>query len=243
MDPRMNPRISAPAIHKIKLSHIGPYKKIEMYDNYSSELLMEIQYYLESNNFILRNGDIIVETDIDHTVFFKDVIRNGITIFNGKKVQYLDRTLNKAGTLPCNFISCSDFKLGYWDKIFNDNIVWLKPTPQYHIEVDSKNEGFYAVTPDYRVYMVNIQATFFYQLMNSEFSILVVKDEKNNLFFNSNLHNVYHKSLNTDLRNLYIKDLFFITTWNTPKPEYQSKSIWKCSYKELYNIKITNIKN
>jgi hypothetical protein len=237
MDPRLNPRVTSPHIHKIKVKNIGYYKKINLYDNFSSDLLIEIQYFLETNGHVLRRGDIIIETDIQNTVFFKDIIRSGMVIFDGKNIQYLDRTLNKSGTLPCNFTSCTDFKIGYWDQIFNDNIVWLKPNPKFNTNIDAKSENSVFTTEDYQICVPIDQFSFFTQLMNLEFSILVIKDSKNNLSFNIKLFNIYHINLNNDIKNVYNKEIFSKTLWSISKNEKPSKNIWKCTYKELYNIK------
>ena len=228
MDPRYLPRINGPKIHKIKLE--VKYDKNKAYDSYNPELCNNIQSHLELYSESLRNGDIAIETDIENTLVFKDVIRLGMFIFNGKTFQYLDRSLNKSGSIPCNFVSCNMFKLGYWDSIFKDNLVWIKPNQSFNI-----SNNFF-ITNSYTIYVDNEQIDFFRQLMNSSFSILVFKDDKNNLAFNRYLFDIYHTNMINDPTNEYSKILFQNTEHNNKDKLIYKIGIWSCTYNDMYTF-------
>ena len=202
VDPYQIPRFTEAKVFEVKVKQSSQFAKIHQYDNYNQTLLDEILCSVQLSQFRIRKGDIVIETDIRNTKTHQDILRNGMVIFNGRKFQYLDRTLNRAGNLPCNFHSFAEFKLGYWDKIFNDNIVWLYPDQKYEAKEDM------IVTRDYILYSEIHNMKFLLELFSMGFPILAVKSGTF-IIFDKNLYDVYQINLHNEKKNEYHRKNFF----------------------------------
>jgi hypothetical protein len=143
----------------------------------------------------LRYGDIIIDKSIQGTIGYiggMKVPRNGILIFNGIQLQYLDRTLNGSGTIPSNFPSFTIFKLGYWGKIFNDNIIWIEPINKFTVVGNMiKTEYYNILTTDESIRVL-------VELLNGSENIIThIPDMKIPvLHFDIELHESYKKRKN-----------------------------------------------
>jgi hypothetical protein len=225
LDPRSTPRIKNAKIFEIRLKQFSIGIKIVKYDSLDRNLLIEMENYILLNGIHIKKGDIIVEKDIKNTKYINGIIRNGMTIFNGKHLQYLDRTLNQTGMIPCNFLSYTDFKLGHWDHIFNDNIIWLKPT------TDFKFTETEIITSKYKIYCDAINMHFLQKLMISHLAVLLLKMDDNTLYFDKNLFDIYHFNLHK-LYNVYHKSLFFSYVYDDGK-EIKENYMWSSNYIDL----------
>lgn len=125
------PREDFAKVYKVRSSNKKNLENYKLYDTMSKSYLDIIKKITTTSNVELRYGDLVIDLSMENTLDEKKVARNGILIFNGDDLQYLDRTLNSSGTIPSNFPTFSKFPLGYWGNIFNDKIIWVQPTKDY----------------------------------------------------------------------------------------------------------------
>ena len=154
------PRLRNANVYKLKSNSKGYPMIYQQYDDMSMEYLQLVEGSALLLGFNLRYGDIVIDQSIAGTVSSKKIPRNGIFIFNGKHLQYLDRTLNGSGSTPSNFPSFTNFPLGYWKDLFIDNIIWIEPPTSYKILDNKIITASYTImtTPDAMNTLLNLIA-------------------------------------------------------------------------------------
>lgn len=181
------PRIKTANVYELK-SNIKAYPQIyKQYDELSDDYLGLIEGSAMILGFNLRYGDIVIDLSISSTITSKKIKRNGIFIYNGKHLQYLDRTLNGSGSIPSNFPTFTMFPLGYWKNIFNDHILWIQPPKKYKIL------GTRVFTDDYCIDTTNQGIIILIELLKGTENIIMYIPElnKTGIFFDVNLYQIY----------------------------------------------------
>jgi len=182
------PRLKNANVYELKSNTKGYPQIFKQYDELSQEYLTLVEGSAMILGFNLRYGDIVVDLSISRTISSKKIVRNGIFIFNGKHLQYSDRTLNGSGTIPSNFPSFTIFPLDYWKNVFNDHILWIQPPKTYKILETKVFTDLYNITTTIHGIITLIEI-----LNRSENIIMYISDySKNEIFFDINLYEIYN---------------------------------------------------
>jgi hypothetical protein len=172
-------------VYIIRVNFFSISEKIKKYESLDSELsilvLAEVMLKLQ----FIRFGDIVVEADLYNNLKLQNP---GFFIYNGSKLQYLDRHVRNIGIIPNNFLSFYNFKLGYWAHILQNNFIWIDSTGlKYLIR---KN---YIETPHFNIYCNIVYIPELTHLLKSESLILLNLDSDNerNMYFDYKLNLEY----------------------------------------------------
>ena len=185
------PRRNKAEIFIVNVNFFSVLDKIQKYSNNDKELALLVLAEVMITNHFIRYGDIVIEKDLYNNYKMKNP---GYFIYDGSKLQYLDRHIRNIGIIPKNFLSFQNFKLGFWESALENNLIWIDTNGLKYTETKNGIE-----TPFFCIYCNKSQISYLIQLLKSNSLILLNYDKNNNInmFFDYKLnldYNIYYES-------------------------------------------------